>query len=136
MRNHCTSRLQTHGGTYSYVITSSESGTIGGRVAVTWWLNPVVFSRFLILIFCDTLLMLYATCSSTIMASPFVTNTNRWTLLRMALLVSSAKYGRRMARVWYVLLVALSCSQAHGCFSQIFARKELNFERMSERDRK
>ena len=38
--------------------------------------------------------------------------------------------------VWYVLLVALSCSQAHGCFSQIFARKELNFERMGERDSK
>jgi hypothetical protein len=51
----------------------------------------------------------------------------------MAPLVSSAKLdGRRM--VWYVLLVALSCSQAHG--SQMFTRKELDFERMGERDRK
>ena len=53
----------------------------------------------------------------------------------MAPLVSSAKYGgKQMA--WYVLLVAHSCSQAHGWSPQIFARKELNFERMSERDRK
>jgi len=37
--------------------------------------------------------------------------------------------------VWYVLLVALSCSQAHRCFSQIFARKEPNFERISEGNR-
>jgi hypothetical protein len=38
--------------------------------------------------------------------------------------------------VWYVLMVVLLCSHAHGYFSQIFARKEFNFERMSERDRK
>ena len=124
MGNHCTLPL-----------ANAWGYELGGRVAVTWWLNPVVFraffnSRSLRYIYCS---MLFVPLPPWLLHSS--TTTNPWTSLEMARLASSAKYdGRRM--VWYVLLVAPSCSQAHGCFSQIFARKELNFERMSERDRK
>ena len=82
---------------------------LGGRVAVTWWLNPVVFRVFLIPVLCAIHLLFYATCPFTAMASPFLDNCEPLDV------IGNGSFGiiRKVRRKTDGLeLVAPSCSQA------------------------